>query len=395
MGCSNSNILNRLNPFTSFKSQTNTNILEQTFEARQKKFLETKKVKDLILSETLVELTDKLIYSKEDFIKSNIDRIYEKNIQKLDENSISKFLFENGFYSLLADSLIKKEYTTNIKNLVSYLKSFITKKNIVNDNELDILMKSLADSSLGLTGLDTVLQIDLCLGDKETPKVYDMKIIQTAISKLKYDDSIYPTAIFLNLNFEVLNSKYLTDFCEALVYNNKLTFIAILLNPLTVNKSTYKKYLYNMNPLMYSNLFKIFEATKNNKNIRHLIFTSLIDNKIVLAPEISNIILQIITEDNLFGFYLGKISLTENFLEETFSIFANLQKLKYFCFDIGGLNTSLYKHLRYCLSKNRVLELIGFLGFVFDQDELISLKENLKRNFYLKMILNKQTNDFY
>ena len=82
-------------------------------------------------------------------------------------------------------------------------------------------------------------------------------------------------------------------------------------------------------------------------------------------------------------------------LVKSFSNFGNLTKLKYFCLDITGFNNRLAMHLKNCLGKNRTIELIGLLGFKYNEEELKNLKDEMKRNFYLKMILNKERFDFY
>jgi hypothetical protein len=218
----------------------------------------------------------------------------------------------------------------------------------------------------------------------------DSKIIKHAVDKLRYDDSSFPTAIFLHLNFESLNNDLLIDFAEAILYNTKLSFLAIILDPLTINKLNKKKYLYSMNPFMFKNLYKIFEAAKNNRNIKHLIFTSTLESKIILAPEISNIIVKKLVEDNLLSFHIGKILLTENFLKEVFSTLGTLKKLKYISFELGGLNNRLLDHLKSCIGKNRSLEIIGFSGFKISEEDMILLKSLMKKNINLKMLLNKE-----
>lgn len=395
MGCSNSNILRKFNPFSNFNSQINIKILAEPYEIRQEKFLELKKITELIMSESLLQLVSKLLTAKENIIKSNLERIWEKNLAKFEENKITQKMFENSFYILLGESLINKYFLIENKNIASYLNNFLSSKNSLSKSELETLTLALSDPSLELISHDCIMHVDLSFSGTESFKIEDLRILKNVVDKLRYDEANFPSALFLHVNFETLtNSELLLDFIEAITKNTKLSFFAIVLNPLAVSKENNKKYLYSMNPFMYRSLFKVFEAVKSNKSIRHLVFTSSIESKIILAPEISNLILRKIAEDNLYGFYLGKILLTESFLKEVFSALANLNKLKYFCLDISGFNNRLSAHLNSVIARNRSLEIIGFLGFKYNEDNLKSFKNELKRNFNLKLVLNKERIEF-
>lgn len=409
MGCSNSNILNKLNPFASFRKQPSLQHLAEPYEIRQEKFHGLKKILDLISSESLMQLANKLLTAKKDLIKSNLDRIWEKNAAKLEENLITPKMFESSFYILLGESLISNHFLIENKNLASYLNNFLSSKNFLSAEELDTLTQILSDPNLELISHESIMHIDLSLINNNNSsnnnninisnglnnnsiKLEDAKIIKKAVDKLRYDEANFPSAVFLHINFDILTSKsdLLTDFLEVISRNNKLTFFAVILNPLALSKENNKKYLFTMNPFMYMNLFKIFEAVKNNKSIKHLVFTANIQSKIILAPEISNLILKKIAEDNLFGIYIGKILLTETFLKDFFSQLGNLNKLKYFCFDISGFNQRLSSHLNTVIGTNRSLEIIGFLGFKFNEEDFKALKNCLKRNFNIRLVLNKE-----
>ena len=396
MGCSNSNILSKLNPFSSFKKSSTLQILADPFEVRQKKFFESKNVSDNFLSENLNELTSKLLYTKTDFIKSNIDKVWDKNQVQLEENLITKKMLENSFYILLGENLIKEEFVIKNNDLISYFNNLISKKNLIEQSELQIILDTFNDPNIELIKQDKILNIEINLpgGSNGKTKIEDLKILNYALDTLRYDDTSYPNAIFLHLNFDNLNSDFIIDLSEAIAYNTKLTFLAIIINPLTHSLSTSKKYLYNMNPLMYRNLFKILEGVKNNKTIKHLVITSTMESKIILAPEISNLLVKKLSDDNLFGFYFGKILVTENFLKDIISSFPILTKLKYFCLDISSFNARLGDLVKSSIIKNRSIELFGLLGFKYSEDELFLLKEEIKRNFYIKLFLFKEKIDF-
>jgi len=399
MGCSNSNILQKLNPFASFTSKASIKPVEDAYEARQEKFLELKKITELIISESVLQLASKLLTAKEDLIKSNLERIWEKNSTKFQENKITQKMFESSFYILLGESLINKHFLIENNNLASYLNNFLSSKKIISKSELETLSLTLSDPSLELISHSSIMHVYLSPDAADSCIKVEDKILKSAMDKLRYDEAHFPSALFLHVNFEALTSNALMlDFLEAISKNSKLSFFAIVLNPLAVGgkdgNNSNKKYLYSMNPFMYKNLFKVFEAVKSNKSIKHFVFTASIESKIILAPEISNLILRKITEDNLFGFYLGKVLLTESFLKEVFSAIANLNKLKYFCIDVSGLNNRLCSHLNSVIGSNRSLELVGFLGFKYNEDNFKNFKNEMKRNFNLKLVLNKEKIEF-
>ena len=394
MGCSGSILFDfdRFNPSNLFKHQEESKTNKELFKTRKENFQKIQSVTDLIISDELIEIADKLLDKKAEIIKTNLEKIWVKNQKKFEENSITQKSFEKGFYNILAGSLMKRDFLKTKQNFIKNFDKFISNKNLLTDYEYEKTFEILNDPVMNLSNHDKV--INLFASPEEQEKVQDGEIFLNLIDKLKYDEVNYPSAIFLYLNNENLKSTIISEFCEGIANNEKLSFIAIILDPVTVDPKTHKKYLYNLNPLMYRNLYKVIDSIRKNENIKHFIFTSTLESQIILAPEISSLLVSKLNSDSLLGFYIGKILLTENTLKDLFNCLSNVNKLKYFCFDVRGFNNRMMDCFKENIVRNKSLELVGIFGFKIPEKEYEQLKKDLKRNYFLKILINKDFIEF-
>lgn len=397
MGCSNSIVFDfdKFNPFNLFKDEDKNT--QEPFEVRKEKYLKIQEITNLIISEDLLEIAEKLIDKKTDQIKAGMSKIWEKNSQKFSDNSISRESYEKAFYCLLSELLIKNDYLKSDQNLVKNFEKFLQAKNLLSDFENQKTFEILYDPIMDLASHERVMNMFSPKDEEEEEKTYkilDQKILENLVYKLTYDDNILPSAVFLHVNNENLKSDIIPDFCEAISHNEKLSFISIILDPITIDIKTNKKYLYSLNPLMYRNLYKIIEAVGKNDNIKHFILTSTYESNIILAPEISNLIVNKLNSDTLLGFYIGKFLIPESTLRNIFNSLSSLNKLKYFCFDIRKFNKQLVDCFKENIVRNKSLELVGIFGFKYPEKEYEQLKKDLKRNYYLKILLNKENVNF-
>lgn len=396
MGCSSSIVFDfdKFNPFNLFKDEE-TNTSKETFEIRKEKFQKIQTISDLIASDELIQIADKLLDKKADAIKNGMDKIWEKNKEKFEENSITRITFEKGFYNILADRLIKKDFLKSDQNLIKNFENFISGKNLLTKFEHEKVFEILYDPVMDLANHEKVITLFSPEEEgEEKEKIAEKNIFLNLIDKLKYDESSYPSAIYLHLNNENLKSTIISEFCEGIAHNEKLSFIAVVLNPISIDPKTHKKYLYNLNPLMYRNLYKIIDSIGKNENIKHFILTSTFESQIILAPEISNLLINKLNSDTLLGFHIGKFLLTENALKEMFNALSNLNKLKYFSFDIRVFNNRMINYFRENITRNKSIEILGIFGFIYPEKEYENLKRDLQRNYSLKMLLNKELIEF-
>jgi hypothetical protein len=395
MGCSNSMVFDfdKFNPFNFFKSNEDLNSKNETFEIRKENHKKIQSITDLIKNEELKEIAKNLLDKNSDVIISTLDKIWEKNEIKFKEISIDKKEFVKGFYNFFAEMLLERDFLKTNQNFIKIIESFIKEKDILTEFEYKITFEILNNPMMDLAFQERVITL-FSHEEFDNEIISDKKIFLNLINKFNYDENTYPSAIYLHLNNQNLKSDIVSEFCEGISNNKKLTFVSIILNPFSYEQNTSKKYLYTLNPIMYKNLYRIIDAIRKNDNIKHFIFTSTLESQIILAPEISNLIINKLNSDTLFGFHIGKILISENTLKEIFNTLSNLNNLKYFCFDIRSYNNILIDCFKENLVRNKSIELLGIFGFKYPEKEFDQLKRDLKRNNYLKIIINKEYIDF-
>ena len=196
----------------------------------------------------------------------------------------------------------------------------------------------------------------------------DLKLLTYDINKgifQRLSPILYPS---FNLNFAlkdlcqpniltlILNEEFLTkvelieSLSEVIRYCPKLQIVNFILIPKKNNDELLET--FGLDGLMFAMLYKLVEAVSLNREIKSFFLHSIRDYSIIMAPEISNLIIKKLQSETLVSLHIGN-------------------------FYISG---EFYKKLIFQLSSTRSLLFVSFENKYITKDSIITLKSVLSKN---------------
>lgn len=212
-----------------------------------------------------------------------------------------------------------------------------------------------------------------------------------------YKDSLSDVLVYSsNIKIEALNI-YLTPklfsldisstkIHEMVQYNQSLYTLSLLIHPVDENGNFYST--FNMDIVMWSQLKKILQGASKNENIRAISLSMTKNYKIIVPPEISDILVEILDKDQLKGLWLGKFKFSKKGFNEMSEAIIKSKKLTFFGINSSFTQVENIKMINYILYNNNSIEFMISAGI--DYTECMEVWEELceiiKDHHKLKML---------
>ena len=164
-------------------------------------------------------------------------------------------------------------------------------------------------------------------------------------------DICQPNIITLILNENILTKVELIEsLSESIRYCTQLQIVNFILIPKDKNNQLVET--FGLDGLMFTMLYKLVEAVSLNRAIKSFCLHSIKDYSIIMAPEISNLIIKKLQSETLVALHLG------NFY----------------------ISTEFYKKLIFQFSSTRSLLFVSLENKYFAKDNILTLKSILSKN---------------
>lgn len=390
MGCNVSNVLlnfrqeeRRLNRF-SFEYDKTSKYYQNAGE----------KIMDLFKKPEAKEFQQSIFESQgQDHIKLIRD-FYDKH-RKLCRDLKIESLEELEYYILL--ELSKKYFENNEKlrtqktNIFSLIKTIFKTKYLdlelpkENKKELvDIVLNSIKDKEEYFPHMQNFYSLNIEKDYTQTKyfKAYNYQ-------HLLFNDDLKPDSLNLFLTpLFFSNKSIIIYFTEIIKRTNPLYFLSLVVNSINLNSSL-KTENFNLDCQMYSNLNWILTSVLANESLKVLAFSIYGNNKIVVPPEMSKVLLDIIRKDSLIGLYLGKWYFSKQFFADLFKIISGLNNLNYLALNFNHNNDKEFKKdLNQLIFKNNSLKVILISGINYSDSrtEWDNLISNANKNSNIEVL---------
>lgn len=137
--------------------------------------------------------------------------------------------------------------------------------------------------------------------------------LQGINQNLKFNKDCQPNALTLILNEKFLdNEKLIEDLYELISNCPTLQIVNYFLYPR--DKDGEIEEVYGLDGSFLQMLYYLVEAVSINKNIKSFFLHCVKDYNIILAPEISNLIIRKLQSETLVAFHLGNFNISEGFV---------------------------------------------------------------------------------
>ena len=140
---------------------------------------------------------------------------------------------------------------------------------------------------------------------------------------------------------------------------------------------------------MFAMLFKLVEAVSLNRAIKSFFLHSIKDYSIILAPEISNLIIKKLQSETLISLHIGNFNLSTQFSNKIIFQFASTRSLAFVSLENKNFSKDDIKALKNVLSKNRSILGLSIVSSLFKnmKPEIINkYKSTLKEGSKLEVI---------
>ena len=240
----------------------------------------------------------------------------------LSENELIKTIKEIYVQQVLIKENLINEF--DIENVA--LEKFINLNHILvnnySQNEFELIFQNIF---IEFPKVQNVFIID------EDPKNFleDPNLSQAFYTNLKFNKCFLVECLILEIdNIQINNKNHINQLSEIIICNSNLKTLIIMFNNDIENNCNLNK------------IENIFEAINFNKNLQSLIIINKNNNiNLELTNKIENVLLEILkTSQNLFAFYMHKITLNGLFIENLSKIIPLNNKLKVFGLQISPLD---------------------------------------------------------
>ena len=351
-------------------------------------------------------------------------KIYNEQNQILMRNFISARTFQEDISEILSGNVTEKDINRIIfkyspensdckisglafprESILTYATRLLIQNNRLIDQNIDIFkfIKKLYNN-LNLSEND----IEKCkLVEERFQKEFsmDLKLFNYNITEgslHNLNQSFYP---FINFNLTIndlfqpnimtviLDENIMTKvelmetLAESIRYNNQLQIVNLILIPKDNNNNLLES--FGFDGLMYSMLFKLVEAVSLNRSIKSFFLHSIKDYSLILAPEISNLIIKKLQSETLMALHIGNFSLSTQFNNKLIFQFASTRSLTFVSMENKQFSKDDIITLKNVLSKNRSILAISIVSTFFKnmKPEIIDkFKSTLKDGSKLEIV---------
>ena len=209
----------------------------------------------------------------------------------------------------------------------------------------------------------------------------DLKLLTYDITENyfeKLSPILYP---FLNLNLSlkeicrpniltlILNEQLLTkiELIESLSESIRYCPILQIVNFILIPKDNNNKLLetFGLDGLMFTMLYKLIEAVSLNRSIKSFFLHSVKDYSIIMAPEISNLIIKKLQSETLVSFHLGNFYISDEFFKKLTFQFSSTRSLLFVSLESKYYTKDNITSLMNVLSKNRSILGLSIIAPMF------------------------------
>ena len=205
---------------------------------------------------------------------------------------------------------------------------------------------------------------------------------------LTINDLFQPNIMTVILDENIMTKVELMEtLAESIRYNNQLQIVNLILIPKDNNNNLLES--FGFDGLMYSMLFKLVEAVSLNRSIKSFFLHSIKDYSLILAPEISNLIIKKLQSETLMALHIGNLSLSAQFNNKLIFQFASTRSLTFVSMENKQFSKDDIITLKNVLSKNRSILAISIVSTFFKnmKPEIIDkFKSTLKDGSKLEIV---------
>ena len=205
---------------------------------------------------------------------------------------------------------------------------------------------------------------------------------------LTINDLFQPNIMTVILDENIMTKVELMEtLAESIRYNNQLQIVNLILIPKDNNNNLLES--FGFDGLMYSMLFKLVEAVSLNRSIKSFFLHSIKDYSLILAPEISNLIIKKLQSETLMALHIGNFSLSTQFNNKLIFQFASTRSLTFVSMENKQFSKDDIITLKNVLTKNRSILAISIVSTFFKnmKPEIIDkFKSTLKDGSKLEIV---------
>ena len=150
---------------------------------------------------------------------------------------------------------------------------------------------------------------------------------------------------------------------ESIRYNTQLQIVNLILVPKDFDGKLLGS--FGLDGLMFAMLFKLVEAVSLNRSIKSFFLHSVKDYSIILAPEISNLIIKKLQSETLVALHIGNFFLSTQFNNKLIFQFASTRSLLFVSIENNHFSKDDILNLKNVLSKNRSILLLSVVSSFF------------------------------
>ena len=351
-------------------------------------------------------------------------KIYPNESEILNNNYLNHNNFRDDISKLISGNLsesdinyILEKYNPKNKNCkISGLK-YPKETILVYATGLIIDNSHLLDRNIDIFKFVQNIYLNLGFSEKEIEKCrfveerfqkefeMDLKLLTYDINKgifQRLSPILYPS---FNLNFAlkdlcqpniltlILNEEFLTkvelveSLSEVIRYCPKLQIVNFILIPKKNNDELLET--FGLDGLMFAMLYKLIEAVSLNREIKSFFLHSIRDYSIIMAPEISNLIIKKLQSETLVSLHIGNFYISGEFYKKLIFQFSSTRSLLFVSLENKYINKDNIITLKNVLSRNKSILALSLVTPLFKnmKPEIINkFKSTLQEGSKLEVV---------
>ena len=177
-------------------------------------------------------------------------------------------------------------------------------------------------------------------------------------------DICQPNIITLILNEQLLTKVELIEsLSESIRYCTELKIVNFILIPKDNNNKLLEN--FGLDGLMFTMLYKLIEAVSLNRSIKSFFLHSIKDYSIIMAPEISNLIIKKLQSETLVSLHIGNFFISTEFNKKLIFQFSSTRSLLFVSIENKTFTKDNILTLKSILSKNKSILALSIVAPLF------------------------------
>ena len=177
-------------------------------------------------------------------------------------------------------------------------------------------------------------------------------------------DICQPNIITLILNEQILTKVDLIEsLSESIRYCSELQIVNFILIPKDNNNKLIET--FGLDGLMFTMLYKLIEAVSLNRSIKSFFLHSIKDYSIIMAPEISNLIIKKLQSETLVALHIGNFYISTEFNKKLIFQFSSTRSLLFVSLENKYFTKDNILTLKSILSKNKSILALSIVAPLF------------------------------